>query len=142
MTHSPHAAYRQSSIQTATPERLLIMLYDGLITELDRAGNAIREENVAEAHAHLVKAQDILREGLWGPLDTQYEVGQSLATLYEYLHRRLVQANVQKDNTLVEEVLGHVRGLREVWVETAAKAQQERVLSLNSVSEGVASVEV
>ncbi|WP_290587831.1 flagellar export chaperone FliS [Alicyclobacillus sp.] len=127
-----YAAYRQTSIQTASPERLLIMLIDGLIASLERAKSAIEEGNPVEAHRHLIKAQDIVREGLLGPLDMRYEVSQSLAKLYEYYHRRLVEANLRKDVAAVEEVLDHMRGWRETWLQAAAKAAQERATALQN----------
>lgn len=120
-----YAAYRQTSIQTASPDRLLIMLIDGLITALERAKAAISSGDTLEAHRQLIKAQDIIREGLLGPLDMRYEVSQSLAQLYEYYHRRLVEANLRKDAEAVDEVLEHMRGWRETWVQAAAKARQE-----------------
>ncbi len=102
------------------------MLYDGLITALERAQVALESGDVATSHQQLVKAQEIIREGLWGPLDMQYEISKSLASLYEYFHRRLVEANLKKDAAPVVEVLEHVRGLRETWVQAAAKSRQEQ----------------
>jgi flagellar protein FliS len=131
-----YAAYRHTSIQTASPDRLLIMLYDGLISALERAKAAIERGDAAEAHGQLVKAQDIIREGLLAPLDMRYEVSHSLAQLYEYYHRRLVEANLRKDVEPVNEVLTHVRGWRETWLQAAAKAREEQAMSAANSSTG------
>ncbi|MCL6442188.1 MAG: flagellar export chaperone FliS [Alicyclobacillus sp.] len=121
-----YQAYRQTSIQTAAPDRLLIMLYDGLILALARAKTALETGDLASAHQQLIKAQDIVREGLVGPLDMQYDVAKSLANLYQYWHRRLVEANLNKQVDPVDEILAHARDFRETWIQVAAKARQEQ----------------
>ncbi|WP_067932387.1 flagellar export chaperone FliS [Alicyclobacillus kakegawensis] len=130
MTNPAYAAYRQASVQTASPDRLLIMLYDGLIAALENAKAALESGDVDVSHKQLMKAQSIIREGLWGPLDMRYEISKPLASLYQYFHQRLVEANLKKDVHPVVEVLDHIRGLRETWVEAAAKARQEQAQQL------------
>ncbi|GMA51307.1 flagellar protein FliS [Alicyclobacillus contaminans] len=124
--NSAYAAYRQTAIQTASPDKLIIMLYDGLILALERAKTAIATKDAAGAHQQLLKAQSILSEGLRAPLDMRYEVSKSLAALYDYWHRRLVEANIQKDAAPIDEVLVYVRDFRDTWVQVAEKARQEQ----------------
>ncbi|MCL6636640.1 MAG: flagellar export chaperone FliS [Alicyclobacillus sp.] len=119
-----YAAYRQTSIQTAGPDKLLLMLFDGLLTALERARVAIQANRPAEAHQQLVKAQDIVREGLAGCLDMQYEISRSLLSLYEYCHRRLVEANLRKDAAAVEEVARYMHGLRQAFAAAAEQVRQ------------------
>ncbi|MDI3256913.1 MAG: flagellar export chaperone FliS [Kyrpidia sp.] len=121
MTNAHHAsaAYRSAAVQTATPDRLLLMLYDGLIQFLEGARAALGDGKFADAHRQLLRSQDILRE-LMVTLNMEYEISRSLMALYEYYHRRLVEANVAKRSEPVDEVLGQVRELREAWAGAAA----------------------
>ncbi|ADG07467.1 flagellar export chaperone FliS [Kyrpidia tusciae] len=119
-------AYRNTAVQTAAPDRLLLMLYDGLIQFLEAAKRALVEGRRADAHAFLLRSQDILRE-LTVTLKMDYEISHSLAALYDYYHRRLVEANVTKDPVPVEEVLEQVRELREAWANAALALRQASV---------------
>lgn len=125
MSHPAYAAYRQMSVQTAGRDRLLLMVYDGLLHALEAARAAIHAGDAAESHLQLSKAQTIIREGLWGVLDPQYEISRSLAQLYEYCVRRLIEANVKKDAAIVEEVTHYMRGLRDAFAEAAVRAKQQ-----------------
>ncbi|MDI3328442.1 MAG: flagellar export chaperone FliS [Alicyclobacillaceae bacterium] len=113
-----YAAYRAASVQTAPPDRLLLMLYDGLVQFLEGAREALSARRWEDAHRQLVRSQDILRE-LMVTLNMEYEISRSLMALYDYYYRRLVEANVKKETGPVEEVLAHVRELREAWAQAA-----------------------
>jgi flagellar protein FliS len=125
MTHPAYAAYRQLSVQTASRERLLLMVYDGLLNALAAARTALEAGDTVQAHTQLIKAQTIIREGLWGVLDPQYDISKSLASLYEYCIRRLIEANVKKDPGPVDEVTRYMRSLRDAFAEAAVRARQE-----------------
>ncbi|MBX6395056.1 MAG: flagellar export chaperone FliS [Alicyclobacillaceae bacterium] len=126
MTHASqaYAAYRATAVQTAGPDRLLLMLYDGLIQFLQGAREALIAKRWEDAHRHLVRSQDIVRE-LMVTLNRDYDISKSLMALYDYYHRRLVEANVKKQVEPVDEVLGHVRELREAWAQAALAWRQE-----------------
>ncbi len=106
--------YRQIAVQTAGPGKLLLMLYDGLTVFLKQAVQAVEDGEFGEAHRCLIRAQDIITE-LMCTLDMKYEVAKNLFRIYDYLKRRLVEANVKKDSSIVEEVLGLVAELKETW---------------------------
>lgn len=110
--------YLETSIQTATPAQLLIMLYDGAIRFCRQAIEALKADRPQEAHNALVRAQDIISE-FTITLDRNAEISSSLLQLYEYFHQRLVQANVQKSVEPVEEVAAHLMELKETWVRAA-----------------------
>ncbi|MGE3811763.1 MAG: flagellar export chaperone FliS [Candidatus Nanopelagicales bacterium] len=120
MTTIPGAlasAYTDAKLTTASPQKLLVLLYDRLVLDLDRA-----EESLAagrSAHADLVHAQDIVME-LLSSLDTEmWTGGQALASIYTYLHTQLVTANVRRDAAIVAEVRSHVVPLRDAWRQAA-----------------------
>ncbi len=115
------AAYRRQQVETASPGQLIVMLYDGAIRSCQAAQEAIARQDRDSAARHLLKAQDIVAE-LMSCLNVAAggEMGVKLLQLYEYMYRRLVHANVQKDAAAVEEVEGLLAGLREAWAQAAA----------------------
>lgn len=106
--------YRHTQVNTATPEELTLMLYDGLIRFINVARKSVGEKNVEEAHRANLRAQDIISE-LMNTLNMNYEISHSLYALYDYMKRRLVEANIKKDVAVLDEVLGMARELRETW---------------------------
>lgn len=118
-TAEAYWAYQQNQIKTASREKLVLMLYDGAIRFIVQAENAWQEEqNVQKTHNGLVRAQEIVTE-LMSTLDREAggEIATSLFLLYEYMLRRLVEANLKKDTAIMGEVRGLLSGLREAWQE-------------------------
>lgn len=116
--------YRAVQAQTASPGHLVVMLYQGAITFGNRARTALLAGDYPAAHENLLRAQDIIAE-LLGTLDfEQGELAERLARLYEYIHRRLVEANVRKSVEPLDEVLCYLRDLRDAWQEAVALAAQ------------------
>lgn len=121
------ATYENQQIETASPEQLLLMLYDGAIRFLNEALRAMREEDWETYNAKLIKAQNIVSE-LMASLDVKLagELGQNLFKLYDYIHYRLVQANMKKDEAMVNEALMHLKDLRVTWGEAVVIAKKEK----------------
>lgn len=118
--------YKQNSVLTAAPETILIMLYDGAINFLLRAKIAIDEKNIEDTHTYITKTQKIIREFMDTlDMDAGGEMAQNLYRLYDYLHYRLIQANIKKDTTMVDEVLEHLRSLKQTWEEAIKIASHE-----------------
>ncbi|MDI3280271.1 MAG: flagellar export chaperone FliS [Bacillota bacterium] len=124
MSIDVQARYLQAQVQTATPEMLITMLYDGALRFLRQARAQIAGGKMSEANASLVRAEEIIAE-LNGCLDMERggEIAANLRLLYDYLLRRLVEANVKKDPQIVEEVARFIGELREVWVEAVRTVQ-------------------
>jgi flagellar secretion chaperone FliS len=111
--------YAREAVTTASPVRLVTMLYDRLVRDLDDAELAISLANPQAAHAQLRHAQDIVQE-LSSSLDvSQWDGGPGLQRLYTWLLERLVAANVSKDATIVVECREVVEPLRDAWHEAA-----------------------
>lgn len=119
--------YQQTQIQTSSPEKILIMLYDGAIQFLNKAKVAVENKNIEETHNNIISAQRIITEFM-NTLDikTGGEVAKNLFSLYEYLHYRLVQANLKKDTSMIDEVLVHLKDLKQTWEEAIKIAQREK----------------
>ena len=108
---NPYAAYNNSKIQTATPAELTLLLYEG----------AIKFTNIAiVANNNIRKAENIIRE-FQITLDHKYAVAKDFDAVYTYLLQRLLEANMKKDKDILEEVLGHLRTMRDTWKEVMAK---------------------
>jgi flagellar secretion chaperone FliS len=102
------------------------MLYDGAIRFLLIAKKAHEAKDWEKYNNHLIKAQHIVLEFM-NSLDMEVggEMAVNLFRLYEYLHYRLVQANIKKDVAMVDEVLDHLRNLKSTWEEAIRLASKE-----------------
>ena len=114
--------YKSNSINTATPEELTLMLYNGLVKYIMQAQAAVDAKNLEKANNGIVRAQAIITEFM-STLDMNYEVSQNLELLYDYMHRRLIEANVKKDREILEEVLGMAKELRDTWAQAMKLAK-------------------
>jgi flagellar secretion chaperone FliS len=113
------SAYVQASVETASPARLLVMLYDRLVLDCRRAVVAQQADDHAAAHEHLLHAQDIVAE-LQSTLRPElWDGAEALSSLYAHLLIQLVQANVQRDMSLTAHCLNLVIGLADAWRQAA-----------------------
>jgi flagellar protein FliS len=114
---SAYQQYRQVQFQTASPGELVLMLYDGAIRFLNRAEAATAERDVQTAHQALLRVQAIIEELMGSVRQEDNQIGPMLVSLYAYMHRRLMEANVRKDVARLREVRGLLERLRDAWRE-------------------------
>lgn len=110
------ASYQQNSVNTASPAKLTLMLYDGAVKFCNIALEGIEEGNIEKAHTNIVKVQNIIVE-FRATLDMKYPVAKDFDVVYDYVYRRLVEANMKKDKEILEEVLRHIKTMRDTWKE-------------------------
>lgn len=116
---NPYQRYKQSSVETAPPERLLIMLYEGAIKFALKTQQALEAKNYEEANRYNLRVQDILAE-LNQTLDHSYgEIPLRLSRLYDFYHRQMILANMKKDPQMVQPVLTFLQDYRTLWEEAA-----------------------
>lgn len=115
-----YAAYNNSKVLTATPAELTLMLYDGAIKFTNIAIVAIEKNDIEKAHNNIIKTERIIIE-FQSTLDHKYEVAKDFDAVYSYLIRRLRDANFKKDPEILEEVLKHLRTMRDTWKEVMDK---------------------
>jgi flagellar protein FliS len=115
-----YQAYRQTQAQTAAPGELIVMLYRGAARFVASAVEALEAHDVEAAHKFLMKAQAIISE-LLESLDLKQggEIASNLASIYEFLYQRLVEANLRKDPAPAREVELLLRELLPAWEEAA-----------------------
>lgn len=118
MNAQAYNQYKKTSVETVAPEKLLIMLFDGAIKDINNAKKAIEAKDINLAHQEIIKAEDILIE-LMSTLNMDYEISLNLFALYEYLLYQLTQANYKKDIALLNEVEEFLMEIRQTWAEVA-----------------------
>ncbi len=118
--NNPYAAYGNNKILTATPAQLTLMLYEGAIKFVNIAIVAVEKKDIEKAHENIMKTENIIME-FQSTLDHKYEVAKDFDAVYSYLLQRLQEANIKKDKEILEEVLEHLRTMRDTWKEVMEK---------------------
>ncbi len=116
-----YAAYAKNKILTASPAELTLMLYEGAIKFCNIAIMAIEEKNLEKANTNIQKVENIIAE-FQATLNHKYPIAKDFNQIYTYLQRRLLEANLRKDTEILEEVLKHLRTLRDTWKEVMQNA--------------------
>ena len=109
--------YLVDKVTTASPAELVGMLYDAGLVAMQAGRAAIEGGQVADAHRHLVKAQNIMVELRCSLNLSAGELAANLDALYEFLTRSLVEANTKKDAGLVAECVQVFSPLRDGWAQ-------------------------
>lgn len=124
---NPYAQYQEAQFETAPKERLLIMLYDGLIRYNNAAIASMQGGQVQKAHDYCIRNQNILSE-LMSTLnfDVDKEFAQNLFDLYEFLHAQTISANIKKDPEILNKIHHIYLEMREAWVQAAKNIAVEK----------------
>ncbi|MFZ4539267.1 flagellar export chaperone FliS [Propionivibrio sp.] len=121
MSRSPVASYAQVStdiaVETADPHRLILMLFDGARTAIWMARAHMERKEIAQKGAAISKAIDIIDNGLRASLDVKAggELAERLASLYEYISRRLLWANLKNNLAALDEANQLLGELQSAW---------------------------
>ncbi|BDU49909.1 flagellar export chaperone FliS [Haliovirga abyssi] len=120
--NNPYDKYKNTQIQTATPGQLILMLYEGAIKFCKFSKNAILEKNISDSNKYLIKTQDIVTE-LMISLDMKSggDIAKNLYSIYDYMLRTLVTANMKKDISKITEVQELLEDLKLAWMEAVKK---------------------
>lgn len=112
---------RDMGVETADPHKLILMLYDGALLALALAIAHLERNDRAAMSEELVRAGNIIAQGLRDSLDPKSggEIAERLSALYDYMNVRLQFANIKCDKKAIEEVTGLLRELKSAWEEIA-----------------------
>ncbi|MCR5023507.1 MAG: flagellar export chaperone FliS [Lachnospiraceae bacterium] len=124
LSSNAYAQYNRNKILTASPAELTLMLYDGCIKFINIAKMGVDEKDIEKANTNIKKAERIIIE-LQSSLDDRYEVAKDFNAVYSYVKRRLLEANIAKDNEILEECAGHMRTMRDTWKEVMRTAHTQ-----------------
>ena len=130
--NNPYQSYQQNSVNTASPGELTLMLYNGCLKFITMGKKAIVNKNIQEKNKNLIKAQKIIQE-LMVTLNMELSVSKDLMSMYDYLNRRLIDANLKSDVAILEEVEGFVRDFRDTWKETVQLNRQKQFANSGQV---------
>lgn len=128
MYPNAHNIYKNNSVNYASKEQLLLMLLDGAVKFAKRAKLAIREKDIKTAHNSLTRTQDIFTE-LRVTLDTNGgEWAKQMYNVYGFINEKLVEANLKKDEKILDEVMPLIEEVKEIWNEAykASRGQDLR----------------
>jgi flagellar secretion chaperone FliS len=113
---NPAVAYQDQAVQTADGPRLLIMICDRLAADMSRAEAAIEARDYAVTDENLQHAQRLIRM-LRSALDPDgFKGGHELMSVYVFLERHLIKANLEKSAAVVRECAELFRPIHEAWV--------------------------
>ena len=121
--YNGYSQYKENSIYTSTPEELVLMLYNGLVKFIMQAQSAIEEKNYEKANEALKRAQDIVIH-FQCTLDMKYEISKDLVKLYDYMYKRLIDANIKKDKRVLQDLLTIAKELRDTWTKAMKLAKR------------------
>jgi len=118
--------YQQNSIMLASPQKLLLMLYDGAIRFIKAAREAMEQKDFEGTNYNLGRAQDIISE-LNYSLDMEFDISKNLRSLYNFINDKLIEANIKKNAAILDEIEPLVEDLRNTWYEASRriKAQEQ-----------------
>ncbi|HQO03844.1 MAG TPA: flagellar export chaperone FliS [Spirochaetota bacterium] len=137
---NPYDKYKQTEINTANQGKLIVMLYDGAIKFLNIALENMNPKAYDVVNTNIIKAQDIITELMISiNLKDGGEISQNLFNLYMYFKKRLLEANIQKEPEIIQEVLKLLKELRAAWEKISAS--EARTDKMNMDTKGSFSIE-
>lgn len=114
---NPYNKYKENIVTVASPEQLLIMLVDGAVKYTKVARLALIKGDKERAHKELIRVQDIFGE-LIRTLDTNAgDFAQELLIIYSCIRQKLIEANIKKDVSIIDETLPLIESVRDTWHE-------------------------
>lgn len=114
--NNPYTQYNHNKILTASPAELTLMLYEGAIKFCNIAIMGIENNDIEKAHTNIMKVQRIIEE-FQITLNFKYEIANDFNNVYNYIMKRLREANMTKDKAILEEVQEHLHTMRDTWKE-------------------------
>lgn len=116
MINNAANAYQNSKVLTASPAELTLMLYDGAVKFCNMALISLEKKDYVKVNENILKAERIISE-FRATLDFKYDVSKDFDVVYDYIYRRLVDANLQKDPEMLNDALRYIKEMRETWKE-------------------------
>ncbi|MEK4027944.1 flagellar export chaperone FliS [Pseudobacillus sp. FSL P4-0506] len=123
--NNPYKSYQNNSVTTASPGELTLMLYNGCIKFIHQAKQALEDKNYHEKNINIQKAQSIVQE-LMVTLNMDYEIANNMMSLYDYMKRRLIEANIKNDGAILLEVEELATEFRDTWKQVIQINRQQK----------------
>lgn len=116
MVQQQYQAYKNNSVNTASPEELTLMLYNGCLKFIRYGKKGIEDQNMELKNTNIQKAQKIITE-LMVTLDQDAPISKEIMPLYDYINQLLIEANIKNDTELLTEAFELVEEFRDTWRE-------------------------
>ncbi|WP_433959287.1 flagellar export chaperone FliS [Cytobacillus horneckiae] len=126
MAVNPYQKYQQTSVNTATPAELTLMLYNGCLKFIAMAKQAMEQADVSKRNELIQKSQNIIQEFMV-TLNSDVAMSNDLMRIYDYILRRLIDANTNNDLEALTEAEGMVLDLRNTWKEMMANQKKPKM---------------
>lgn len=125
--YSAYAQQKYSGLEDASPIKLVGAVLDEIVACLNDAKGAIARNDIPLKGKKLGKAGRLITEALMPGLDLERggEIAKNLASLYEYCSRKIIEANLKNDLTLVTECCALMEQIRQAWAQTQAQASSQ-----------------
>ncbi len=127
MTNDSSGEYLRNAVMTASPEQLHLMLYDGAIRFAFQARDAMGRGDFETSCEKLIRAQNIvieMRNGL--RTEIAPEICSQMSALYTFIYNRLVEANMKRSQSAIDDAIRILQHQRETWQMLIDKTRQER----------------
>lgn len=123
---NPYQQYQQNAIKGASRGDLTLMLYNGSHQVYQTSNKTYQGKNIPESHNAVVRAQEIISH-LSNTLNMEYRLSSNLASIYEYINRRIMEGNIKKEVMFLAEALDLVEELRNTWQRALKQARADVV---------------
>lgn len=124
MYSNGYNVYKNNAVNFASKEQMLLMLTEGAVKFCKIARQAIVDKDIKKSNDALIRAQNIFSE-LMVSLDTTVgEWAVQLFRVYEFIKRRLIDANISKNLEIIDEILPLVEDINETWKEAYKRAKK------------------
>lgn len=125
MIKNPYNKYQKTNIETSSPQKLVLILYDGALRFIREAKKLLEEENFTEAFHKILRAENIVVELISSlNFDAGGEIANNFMQLYKFVNKRLVEANSERDIKKLEEAEIILSDIRDIWIEVIKKAEE------------------
>ena len=128
LSNAYHVVGLETSVASATPHGLTLLLFDGFLSAVLLAGSAMAAHQIDEKCRQISRASMIIEEGLKAALNYNGggEIAAALGDLYTYILTRLLQANLRNDPAALQEVTRLITPLRDAWVSIGPAVNVQR----------------
>ncbi|CAI9385712.1 MULTISPECIES: flagellar export chaperone FliS [Bacillaceae] len=127
-TTNPYQSYKENSVNTASPGDLTLMLYNGGLKFIGLAKHAIQNNDIATRNINIQKVQNIIKE-LMVTLNMDIPISKNFMSLYDFMNRQLIKANIVNDVKVLEEVEFLLTEFRDAWKEAIQINRQKQYRS-------------
>ena len=118
------AAYQNNKVQTASKGELTLMLYDAGIKFVNKAIISIEKKDIEGANNNIKKAEEVIVE-FRSTLDHKYPVAKDFDVVYDFMYRKLIEANIKKNKEILEEVLVEFKEMRDIWLQVMKQGREQ-----------------